>query len=474
MGIFRRMAGFLLVLGFVLPSGAQASVAGVFQFGAGEVQVLSASGASKAARKGTPLSVGDTVVSGRAATAQVKMGDGAIVVVQPLSRVSVLEFHYEGREDGTERVRYRLEQGGMRAVTGAIGRSNRQNYLIETPVAHIGVRGTDHESYYFAPAAAGGGETAKPGAYNKVNLGLTHLRNDAGEVVVGPNQVGYVASTQENPSLLPSIPEFFNRGAAPRAGQGRAEERRATAAGTGQLPEAEVVQPVRTAIGSSLTPGGPGGGAGGAVTAGSVVGFVEPVGGASFGRSGAGLTIASNGAVLGNSGSDAAFGVNWGSWLGGVATVGGTATSGATHFMSSSQATSASQLAALPPSVVTATYSYAGGPEPANHLGVAGTINSLSVGANFGTQQITGYALNATVGATAWTASGSGSFAQFSGGSGISISGNCTGCAGGPSSPAANGTAHGVFVGPAAERLMTSFGLKSASQALSGAALLSR
>lgn len=484
----RRTLKFVVAAVMALPSMADATVAGVVQFVSGDVQVIAAAGVGKPARKGTPLSVGDTVVSGRAATAQIKMGDGAIVVVQPESRVSVLEYRYEGREDGAERVRYRIEQGGMRAVTGAIGRSNKGNYLIETPVAHIGVRGTDHESYYFPSGATAGPDAAAPGAYNKVNTGLTYLRSEAGEVVVAPNQVGYVRAAQDTPSLLPGIPNFFNQGAGPRSAQVPGAP---GADGRSAFPEArtEVVRDIRTAGGASLirdpvgngaangaTVGGIQGGVPGVtpgVTTGTVVGYVDQTG-PGFGRSGVNLAIAPNGATTASAGGDPAWGVNWGSWLGGVATVGGAGTNGATHFMSSNQLTTAAQLASMPPTVVSATYSYIGGPAPTNHVGATGAITGLTVGANFSTQQITGYNLNATVGATTWTASGSGSFAQFSGASGISINGNCTGCAGGPSSPAAHGTAHGAFVGPAAERLMTSFGLKSAAQALSGAALLGR
>jgi hypothetical protein len=459
--------------------GAAASVAGVFQFVAGEVNVQVAAGAQRPARKGTPLSVGDTVVSGDAGTAQIKMGDGAIVVVQPRSRLTVVAFHYEGREDGTERAHYRLEQGGFRAVTGVIGRRNRDNYLIETPIAQMGVRGTDHESYFLTAQDADGRQGGRPGAYNKVNVGLTFLRNQAGEVVIGPNQVGYVASATDNPQLLAAIPGFFNRGITPRSGTPPSGEP-PRASGQADPGAPVVVQNVYTADGTSLTSGlngmgggGSGsGGSGGAVSS-SVVGYTAAAGNNS-GLTGVDLAVAPNGAALGSAGSDPAFTVNWGSWLGGVATVGGTATQGATHFMNTMRATTAAQLAALPPAVVTATYNYAGGPAPTNHLGVAGTVNSLSVGVNFANQQITSYNLNATVGGANWTANGSGSFAQFSG-AGIALNGSCAGC--NPAPPAtipANGTANGVFVGGAAERMISSFGLKAANHGLSGAAYLAR
>ena len=202
--------------------------------------------------------------------------------------------------------------------------------------------------------------------------------------------------------------------------------------------------------------------------------------GVSFGRSGVSPNIAPNGATLVNAGGDSAFGVNWGSWQGGLATVNGLATTGATHFINSTDPTSATQLASLGSSVVSATYKYAGGPVPTNELGQQGKINSLTVGVNFSTQSITSYSVNAsipatpTVGATTWTASGSGAISQFTGASGIALIGTCYGCTLGKGDPAAQGTANGAFVGSAAEKMITSFGLKASNQAIAGVGYLSR
>ena len=126
----------------------------------------------------------------------------------------------------------------------------------------------------------------------------------------------------------------------------------------------------------------------------------------------------------------------------------------------------------MPATMVAATYNYAGGPAPTNQLGTQGAVTGLSATVNFATQSISSYNLNATVGGTTWAASGNGSFAQFAG-SGIALNGSCAGCSGAPST-AANGQANGVFVGSAAQGMLTAFGLKSATHALSGSAYLKR
>lgn len=456
----------LVVLGLVVGTlGAGTTygqTAGVIQFVAGDVKLMLADGAERAARKGVPVSVGDTLATASGGLAQLKMGDGAIVVVQPETRLTVAEFHYAGKEDGSEKVRYRLERGGFRAVTGAIGRTHKKNYLIETPIAHMGVRGTDHESYYFPATGPVGGDDAKPGAYNKVNTGRTFIRTSAGELEIDPNQVGYVASAGDVPVILPTVPGFFNRSIAPRNARPAVKP----------APEAVELAHVEQAVGNDVrlvrTRGprvAPGTGQG------PLVGFSVAVGNGGFGGSGNGVTIAPNGAASTTSSTGS---VKWTTWEGGVAVVGGQLTAGSTHVIDVIGTTDKTDLAALPTSLVNATYTYSGGPLPTNQLGQAGTINSLSVGVDFSNQKLTSYDLNASAGVTTWNSqlntAAPHSIADFTGVGGIRLTGSCTSCGG-----TTAGAAHGTFVGTQAENLITTFGLSgSAGQSLNGAAYLSR
>lgn len=456
----RIFAGW--VLGAALVNPAFSQTAGVIQFVAGDVQLVQPDGAERAARKGVVVNVGDTLATAKGAMAQLKMGDGAVVVVVPESRVTVAEFRYTGVEDGTEKVRYRLEQGGFRAVTGAIGRTHKKNYVIETPIAHMGVRGTDHETYYFPVSGPSDGEGAKPGAYNKVNTGRTFIRTGAGEVEVEPNQVGFVASANDVPVILPTVPGFFNRSIAPRNARPAVDstpDALATTVVKQSVVSATGVRLVQTR-GPRVTPGS---------GQGPLVGFVTAAGMGGFGGSGNGTDVVVSGAAYSNGNFDT---VDWTTWQGGVAIVGGKPTVGSTHVIGASNPTDLSALSALP---VSATYSYAGvGPAPTNQLGQAGTINSLSVGVNFSSQMVTSYDLNASAGGTTWNSklntAAARSIADFTGAGGVRLTGTCTTCGG-----TTSGSAHGVFVGTQAENLITTFGLSgSANQALSGAALLNR
>jgi len=163
--------------------------------------------------------------------------------------------------------------------------------------------------------------------------------------------------------------------------------------------------------------------------------------------------------------------VDWGTWKGESVSVNGMATQGGVHFISTSDPTQ--NLAALGPTVKMASYSYTNGMGVAtNNEGTVATIKSLDVKVDFSTQQVTQYQLQAQAVGN-WNVNGSGSVAAFTGTSGIALQGNCDSCSGGSMGVAA-GTAHGTFVGPQAEGLITSFGLTSAGKSLSGAAYLTR
>lgn len=460
----RKTLVFLtLAIGATGTGQALAQTAGVVQFVAGEVKMVRAGGGERVARKGVPVSVGDTLVTPEGGLAQIKMGDGAIVVVQPRSRLTVAEFHYAGVEDGNEKVRYRLERGGFRAVTGAIGRTHKKNYLIETPIAHMGVRGTDHESYYFPATGPVAPDGAKPGAYNKVNTGRTFLRTEVGEVEIQPNQVGYVASAGQVPEILVTVPGFFNHSIAPRNARRPAD--------TNSDDDVAVVQGVRAENGVRLTrtrgprvtPG---------TGAGPLAGYTIAAGrGTPFGSSGNGADLNFDMATMTGTGNEP-HGVKWETWTGVV--VDSKATTGTTFVLSANPAnkTSALQLDALVAGGVMASYDVKGKSFVSNYLGDVGSLTKLQVDVNFGSQTVTRYELEASVLAD-WKMNGSGSISQFTGPTGILLNGTCSGCSGAPSSPA-TGTAHGIFVGPSADGLITTFGANSASRSISGGAYLGR
>src|SRR3989338_5537584 len=161
---------------------AYASIAGDVQFVSGEVQITNPAGQIRPAQKGDAINEGDTLTSAQKSSAQIKMQDGGFVAVRPDTRLKFDQFVFAGKEDGSEKSFFSLFKGGFRAVTGLIGRINKQNYRITTPAATIGIRGTDHETVVVVP----NGSSVPGGTYNMVNTGETSMTTDLGTVNIKP------------------------------------------------------------------------------------------------------------------------------------------------------------------------------------------------------------------------------------------------------------------------------------------------
>jgi FecR protein len=134
-----RNATLLCALAAAFPLAAQAN-AGVAQFTAGPVSVNKASG-SAALSKGGVVASGETIVTGQDGRAQLRFSDGGLVSLTPNSQFRI--DNYADVNDGkADRFLVNLLQGGMRAITGLIGKRNRDNYKVQTATATIGIRGS--------------------------------------------------------------------------------------------------------------------------------------------------------------------------------------------------------------------------------------------------------------------------------------------------------------------------------------------
>jgi len=182
--------------------------AGHFLFVYGKVSVTASNGTARQAAKGMKVQEGETIASGLSGAAQLRMEDGAFLAVRPntVLRLDTYAYKENGRKAQST---ISLLKGTFRAITGKIGNNHPQNDLVKTPVATIGIRGTDHEPAYIPPPPSGQKATIPPGAYDKVNKGTTFMQTSAGRIDLGPNQVGHAASMDQAPVTLPAMPAFY-------------------------------------------------------------------------------------------------------------------------------------------------------------------------------------------------------------------------------------------------------------------------
>jgi len=109
----------------------------------GQAMVISASGESRVVVRGTAISVGDRIETAVGGHVHIRFVDGALVSVRPTSRLVVEDYQYDLVKPLQSLVRFRLEKGVTRAISGAAAENARERFRLNTPLVAIGVRGTD-------------------------------------------------------------------------------------------------------------------------------------------------------------------------------------------------------------------------------------------------------------------------------------------------------------------------------------------
>jgi hypothetical protein len=144
-----RSLQFVLALSFVSFSmGAWAAGAAKVDFAVGPVDAVTANGLSRTLVKGDPVVSGETVRTGSGARAQLRFNDGGMVSLQPNTDFRLDDYNFSGKDDAQDRGFFSLLRGGLRTITGMVGRVNKDNYKITTSVATIGIRGTEYTLSY--------------------------------------------------------------------------------------------------------------------------------------------------------------------------------------------------------------------------------------------------------------------------------------------------------------------------------------
>lgn len=137
----------ILLLAFC-PVFAQAAGSAQIDFSHGNVTAVAASGEQRALVKGARVVSGETIRTGVEGRAQLRFDDGAMVSLQPQSEFRLDTYQFSGKQDGGERGFFSLLKGGLRTITGLIGRANKDAYKVTTSVATIGIRGTEYTLSY--------------------------------------------------------------------------------------------------------------------------------------------------------------------------------------------------------------------------------------------------------------------------------------------------------------------------------------
>ena len=257
-------AGLLVgtvMVGAVVPAHARPGVVdavGEVTLTVGKAMIVGADGTATAVRRGASVHAGDRVETAEGGHVHIRFVDGALVSVRPTSRLVVEDYQYNPVQIEQSLVRFRLDRGVARAISGAAAEGARERFRLNTPLVAIGVRGTDFvvragegqtQAYVNQGAIvmAPFGEGCQPQAIDPCgSVTAKLLTAGMGDMLLEFRD--NFAQPQFKPinSLLPSIKPTAVADARPSAGDGLAA--RDLAAHNGMGEEAVVAVMVRGAV----------------------------------------------------------------------------------------------------------------------------------------------------------------------------------------------------------------------------------
>lgn len=122
---------------------SQPTIVGEATMVIGVAHVIGASGQTVLAHKGESIRVGDSIETGAGGHVHLRFVDGGRVSVRPASRLKIESYAYSSDRPALSAIKFRLDEGVVRSITGSWGEAARDRFRLNTPMAAIGVKGTD-------------------------------------------------------------------------------------------------------------------------------------------------------------------------------------------------------------------------------------------------------------------------------------------------------------------------------------------
>ncbi|RZA35495.1 MAG: iron dicitrate transport regulator FecR [Lysobacteraceae bacterium] len=248
----KRVIGALLCAALLVTGNAAwaAQVAGVVARLSGPLLAKKTDGSVKVLGLKSEIESGDTLVSEKNTYAQIKFIDNSEITLRPGTTFKVENFSFDEGKPEADNASYSLVKGGLRSITGLMGKRNKEKFSLKTPTATIGIRGTIFIVEYVPvpmPGAPLGQKVPRgpdgpalpgvapktplaPGLHLSVSDGAIIVTNIGGSLGFQAGQFGYVPSQSlppvivpNNPGILFTPPPSFNvsaPGGGPEAGNG--------------------------------------------------------------------------------------------------------------------------------------------------------------------------------------------------------------------------------------------------------------
>ena len=248
----------LVLIGMLQAGNAAAAPVGTVTDVSGPLLARKADGVVKILSAQSTVDQGDTLVSEKGTYARIKFIDNSEITLRPNTQFKIENFAYEEAKPEEDHAIFSLIKGGLRSITGLLGKRNKERFGLNTPTATIGIRGTnfiaeivppsktDVAAYQAAALASAqmdsvgsatrtdapnnflpkgilgipdrmntqlaqntvpnGTDGRNPGLYVQVLDGTIHVTNQGGTQNFTAGQFGFTPGFKQPPVILPTNP----------------------------------------------------------------------------------------------------------------------------------------------------------------------------------------------------------------------------------------------------------------------------
>jgi len=217
----RNSLAALLALVLSTAAGAAVAPAGTISMVTGRATAVGPDGTVRALKEDDKVFEGDVLSTGPSTYLNVVFRDNGRILLRPNTRFAIDAFKFQapvaaapGRPAAAapaDSAFFRLLKGGFRAVTGAVGKRDQADYRVRTPVATIGIRGTDYESRLCQGDCLDVDPPPTDGLYTGVNDGAIALTTGTGTTEQGKGKFTFTSLVTGGVVTLKAPPKVLTQ-----------------------------------------------------------------------------------------------------------------------------------------------------------------------------------------------------------------------------------------------------------------------
>jgi hypothetical protein len=172
----------------------------------GTLSVQKPDGSVRILSQRSEIGSGDTINTEKDSFAQIRFSDGGQITLKPNTSIKIESFKFAEDKPAEDSFLFGLVKGGLRAVTGVVGKRNKDKYQLGTATATIGIRGTTYSADdCTSNREQGDCARLEPAVYVSVADGEVVVKNGAGELGLAAGQFGLISANQR-PLFLSTDP----------------------------------------------------------------------------------------------------------------------------------------------------------------------------------------------------------------------------------------------------------------------------